>query len=601
MKKEWRLPEQVEIDKKLLDELNFDPVLLSILIRRGYSTRSALESFFNFKLENGNLLEISDKNDNLFYDPFIFRDMEKVVSLIIEHIKARHRIVVYGDYDADGVTSTAVLMEALQIMHAEVEAYLPDRVGEGYGLNKSAIAKIAKSDVKLIITVDTGVRNKEEVAFAKSKGLDVIVTDHHVLPETEAELPDCLLINPADTRNNYPCPFLAGVGVAFKLVSALLIRSKLDKSQKKLIADKALDLVAVGTIADMVSLLDENRLLVKKGLEVINKNQRLGLKKLFIQAGIRENQEIEAWNIGWQIGPRLNAASRLSHANTAFALLSANNEEEAEELAAELDERNNRRQQITSEIMSQVDDQIDKDNLPEMIIGVAKEDQVWNEGVIGLVAGKIAEKYYRPSLVITRLVEEQEFDEKTKKMIVKKVSFKGSGRSIPELNLISLVEECSGDLAKYGGHPMACGFSIDNPDKLDSFKQKILTLSHEKLKGLNLVKKINIDTVVEAGQMTLDLAKGIQGLAPFGQNNQEPLLATFSLRISDIMFMGKDSQHVKIKVAALWALCFNGTKKYGHLKVGDVIDLIYYLQVNKFNGREEAQLKIIDLKISENK
>lgn len=595
--KEWSILPKTSLEPE--DKyLNTSRIFLQLLFNRGLKEETAIKEFLSGDLKSQDTANL-DLNQE-FYDPFIFRDMAAAVDLIISHIKKGNGIVVYGDYDADGVTSSVALLETLKILHAKTEVYLPDRVSEGYGLNKMAINQILDSGFKLIVTVDNGVRNREEVAYAKSKGLDIIITDHHVLPE-EKDLPDCLLINPADKRNAYPCPFLAGVGVAFKLISALLIKSNLSDSQKKLISDKVLDLVAVGTIADMVALLSENRLLVKKGLEILNQNKRLGLNALVKSAKINSGKKLEAWNVGWQIGPRLNAASRLSHANTAFALLTCEDAVEADSLAEELNQRNLSRQQITKEISLQVEKQIDANNIPDIIIGIAGEDEIWNEGVIGLVAGRIAEKYYRPTLIITRLVEEAEFDVKTKKLVPKKVSFKGSGRSIPELNLIQAIETCSQELDKYGGHPMACGFSITEENKLKAFKEKLSAKVTAELAGKTLIPKLEIEAVLEVSDINLALADEISKLEPFGQGNQQPRLASYNLLIEDISLMGFDNQHIKLRLSGIWALAFGGAEQYRDFKIGDRVDIAYYLEVNEFNGRREAQLKIIDLRLSEQK
>ena len=596
--KEWRLLPKSSLDFTSI-YVGASPVFQQLLFNRGLKTKEAIDSFLKGELNRELARPLFARADYLFYDPFLFKDMHRAVDLIIDHLKKKNPIVVYGDYDADGVTSSVILLETLKLLHGKVEVYLPDRVSEGYGLNKMAINQIYQAGFKLIITVDNGIRNKEEVAYAKSKGIDVIITDHHVLPEDLKDLPDCPIINPSDKRNNYPCPFLAGVGVSFKLISALLLKSNLTDEQKQAIAEKSLDLVAVGTIADLVSLLSENRLLVKKGLEVLNKGKRLGLQELIKISNLNSDKKLEAWNIGWQIAPRLNAASRLSHANTAFALLTSNNLDEVKELAEELNGRNASRQQITKEITEQVEKQIDANNLPEIIIGVAGEEEIWNEGVIGLVAGRIAEKYYRPTLIITRLVESAEFNANSKKLIPKKVSFKGSGRSIVELNLINAIEQCANLLDKYGGHPMACGFSIESEDKLKIFQEKLITIVKKELKGKNLMPKLEIEAEIKSAEINLALADEISLLAPFGQNNQQPKLVSFKVKVEDIMLMGFENQHIKIRLSGLWALAFGSAEKYKHIKIGDVIDIVYYLEVNEFNGRREAQLKIIDLRLSE--
>ncbi len=583
-----------------------NPVLLQLLFNRGLKNKIDIKAFLDSELAPDKVLVIGESAEHAFYDPFLFKNMTAAVDLIISHIKKSSPIVVYGDYDADGVTSSVILLETLKILHATVEVYLPDRVSEGYGLNKAAINQIIEQGFKLLITVDNGIRNHAEIAYAKSKGLEIIITDHHVLPEDPKETPDCLYIDPADKNENYPWPYLAGVGVAFKLISALLFKANLPNKQKQLILEKSLDLVAVGTVADMVSLLGENRLLVKSGLKILNTSKRLGLNELIKVSKINSGRELEAWNIGWQIGPRLNAASRLSHANSAFALLTTTDQSEAQELATELNQRNILRQQITEEIISQVEAQIDKDNLPNLIVGLAGEDQIWNEGVIGLVAGKIAEKYYRPTLIITRLIEEAEFDPVAKKLVPKKVAFKGSGRSVEEFNLIEAIEVASKNLDKYGGHPMACGFSIKSETSLHKFIVDIQKLAEEGIEKSALIPKLKIEAELDFSVVTLNLADTINSLAPYGQNNSQPRFVSYDLRIDDIVTMGFDNQHIKIRFSqfnsgaknaqSFWALAFGGANNYKEYKIGDRIDLVYYLEVNNFNGRREAQLKIIDIK-----
>ena len=600
MHKQWQISPEPPLDFRSVVE-KIHPVLAGILWNRGLRSAEAVKAFLEDFIDPQQSLDLAGDGSLLFYDPFLFRDMRPAVDLIVKHIKAGNKIVVYGDYDADGVTASAVLAEALHIFNAQVEVYLPDRVSEGYGLNNQALQQIKEQGASLIITVDNGIRNKAEVEYALSLGLEVIITDHHVLPENRADLPRCPVIDPADASDTYPWPFLAGVGVSFKLVCALLSQSKLGAEQKKIIAERSLDLVAVGTIADMVSLLGENRWLVKRGLKVLNQKRRLGLNALFKTAKLTLDRPLEAWNVGWQLGPRLNAASRIGHANSAFALISAKSEEEAQVLAQELNQRNLNRQQITEEIIKQVEAQIDKNNLPPLIVGVADKDQLWNEGVVGLVSGKICEKYHRPTLVIARLAEDEG------KLSATGDSFKGSGRSIEGFNLIAAIEECSEFLDKYGGHPMACGFSIDNQEKLNLFREKLLALAVERLTPEVLAPKLKLEAALALSEINLDLVEAINGLAPFGQNNPQPRFVSFGLRLEDIALMGSERQHIKLRVAgtgqnisfSLWAISFGNAASFQELKPGQIIDLAYYLDINEFNGRREVQLKIIDWRLSE--
>ena len=603
MHKNWKVSEAPPVEfKQSLPEI--EGLLLDILWNRGLHSAEAVRAFLSDSIDPNLSLDISGNSSLVFYNPFLFRDMQAAVNLVIKHIKEGNKIIVYGDYDADGVTSSAVLSEALKTLHAKTEVYLPDRVSEGYGLNNKALTQLHSNGAKLIITVDNGIRNKEEVEFAQKLGLDVIITDHHVLPESREDLPKCPIIDPADTSDTYPWPFLAGVGVAFKLVSAILQQSKLETEQKRLIAERSLDLVAVGTIADMVSLLGENRWLVKKGLEILNQNRRLGLREIFKTAKIAIDKPLESWNVGWQLGPRLNAASRLGHANSAFSLIVADKEDEAKELAFELNSRNQERQQITKNIIADVEKQIDAKNLPKIIIGLAQEDQFWNEGVIGLVAGRICEKYHRPTLIITRIVEEAEMDQENEQIKATKLSFKSSGRSIEGFNLIAAVEECSQHLDKYGGHPMACGFSVASEEKLKNFREAISKVAEAKLTPEMLVPQLQLDAELDFSALNLDLVSAINTLAPFGQHNLQPRFVSKNLVINDIVLMGSEKQHIKLRLssvdnpalASFWAIAFGSSAEYKELKIGDKIDLAYYLDINEFNGRREVQLKIIDWK-----
>ena len=593
--KQWQLY-PVAPDEFLSSRPDLSPLVLQLLYNRGLQEVSALETFLHDILPIDKTLDIASVSDLRFYDPFLFRDMAAAVDLIISHIKKGNKIVVYGDYDADGVTSSVILFETLKILQANVEVYLPDRVTEGYGLNRIAIDQIVEQGFSLAITVDNGIRNKDEVVYAKSKGLEVIVTDHHVLPENAEDLPPCLCIDPADKSDSYPWPYLAGVGVSFKLVSALVHKSNLPLNQKRLILEKSLDLVAVGTIADMVSLLGENRLLVKRGLQTLNQGKRQGLNELVKISKGNNTKKLEAWNVGWQIGPRLNAASRLGHANNAFALLTAETEIVAAELATELNQRNIDRQKITEEMTAQVELQIDSKNVPPIIIGLAQEEQAWNEGVIGLVAGRICEKYYRPTLIISRIIEDN------------KTTFKASGRSIEDLNLIASISEASEFLDKFGGHPMACGFSVESEEKLEKFKKKIQEIAAEKLAGKELSPRLRIEAELPIETINLDLAEDISTLAPFGQNNQQPKFVSYNLRVDEIVTLGFDSQHIKFRLSSsekafakgIWAISFGSAQEYKAVRVGDLVDAVYYLDINDFNGRREAQLRIVDLRPGEN-
>lgn len=566
-----------KITKDLIKKFpGYSQVVLQLLFNRGLTEKEKIEKFLNPDYENDT------------HDPFLFNDMAKAVDLIIRHIKEQNKIVIYGDYDADGVTGSALLYEVLDTLKAKVDIYIPDRVKYGYGLNKECLEEILKNDISLIITVDCGTRNHEEIAFIKSKNIDLIITDHHT--GNLDGLEDVLFINPINKNEKYPYKFLAGAGVSFKLAKALIGKSKLSAEIKLKLEEKILDLVAIGIVADCVSLLGENRILVKKGLGILNKTKRVGLQELMRVAQIgpsaARNQQVGAWNIGFQIAPRLNAAGRLAHANTAFELLVTNDKKEAAALAQRLNDKNLERQKITEEMVEEIEMQIKQarqEAKQKSIIAVSPEGKKWNEGVIGLVAGKICEKYYKPTLVITRAGD----------------IYKGSARSIDEFDIIETIESCQEFLTKFGGHPKAAGFSLGEKN-LEKFIDKFRGLADKKLKDVKLQPTLKIECEVGLDQVDEDLIKELEKLEPFGQNNFRPNFVSRNVLIKDIMTMGADGQHIKFRINGLWAVAFGRAGEWQNLKIGDMIDAVYYLEMNEFNGRSEAQLKVIDIKKSTN-
>lgn len=574
MKKKWDVLPLIK--KKRGDgKSSLNSLVQQLLYNRGLTKRSEIDDFF------------SDDYDKLDIDPFLFKDMKEATRIIIGHIKKKHKIVVYGDYDADGVTSSVLLYEVLSILNAKVGAYIPDRISEGYGLNRSALEKIADSGVKLVITVDGGIRSKEEVIFARSLGLDVIITDHHVPPPGDKDLPDAPIINPALKNEIYPFKFLAGVGVAYKLAKALISKAKIDSALKVKIEERIVDLVGIGTIADMVSLLGENRNLVKQGLRAINRTKRVGLKELIKITGINKYGRLKAWNVGFQIAPRINAAGRMKHANIAFDFLTAKDEKQARALAVSLNNNNIERQRETEKMIEEAREMIGENPKDHILVMVdeRKPADSWNEGLIGLVAGRINDFYYRPALVITR----------TEK------GYKGSGRSIPDFNLIKNLEACSDLLDKYGGHPLACGFSVKK-ENFELFIKCIKSKARAKLKDLDLRPHIKIDKELKASEINIEMVNELAGFEPFGQHNQCPKFVTYGLEVVDILIMGKESQHIKFRLQGdnarpIGAVAFNQAEKLSEIKLEEKIDLVYYLELDTFNGGRDPLMKVVDLKV----
>ncbi len=572
MQNKWQLKPIVSTDF-VKNNPEYNKIILQLLFNRGLIQKDDIELFFDPAK-----IDLSD--------PFLFKNMATAVDLAIKYIKEHSLIVVYGDYDADGVTATAVLMEILNIFKAKTTIYIPARTSEGYGLNKKAINELAKNGAKLIITVDNGIRNKAEVAYAKSKGLDIIITDHHEPPADKNDWPDCLIINPKAEAGADKS--LAGVGVAFKFAQALISRAKLDKPMKAQLENKILDLVAIGTVADMVSLLGENRTLVSRGLKVINEQRRIGLAELIKSAQINGNlyKKINALNIGWQISPRLNSAGRLEHANTAYELLITKDLEEASRIAKKLNDKNSQRQKITEAITDScrkfIEEKI-KDHKILIVGSPAIEDDSepsWPEGVVGLVAGRLCEAYGRPVLALTRVGDE----------------IRGSGRSIDEFNIMQAIEQAKEYLEKFGGHASACGFTLKNKADLNKFKEKMKQLADIALAGVELAPKILVEAEINLSDLNDELVEALEKFEPFGEDNERPKFLTRGIKIMDKINMGTSGQHLKFRFGSIWAIAFSQAENFKDLKIGDKVDAVYYLEFNEFNGRRSVQLKIVDIR-----
>lgn len=571
-KKEWQIKDRMPADAR--ERLaGFSDFQAQLLYNRGISTAENAEKF----------LHASYAEDK--HDPYLLDGLDEAVKLIIDTIKAGEKIVIYGDYDADGVTASAVLFETLKLLKAKAEVYIPDRVTQGYGLNRDALTEIKEAGAHLVITVDNGIRSAKEVEYAKSLGLKVIITDHHIPADDKAEWPQTIIVNPWISTETYPFSALAGVGVAAKVAIAIIYQTKLDDDLKLKLEERILDLVALGTIGDCVPLNGENRLLVKKGLEVINKRKRLGLNELIEVSKLDKTRIIDSWNIGFQLAPRLNAAGRINHANDAFELLTVNDDKRAKVLASELNQSNMTRQQITDEVVKSIIAEYEAGPSKNIIVAVCPDNESWNEGVIGLAAGRVVERYYRPALVITG----------------ENGHYKGSGRSIKEFNLIQALTEAGEFLVKFGGHKAACGFSVNGEENLKKFTDKISEIADAKLKDLVLKPSLDADCLLPLIQANEESIAEAEALAPFGEANPKPVFVSTGVKIADLQKMGTEGQHLKLRLqqnesALRTAIGFSVCADWQGLKIGDIIDIAYYLEINEFNGRREPQLKIIDLK-----
>lgn len=564
MQKRWQLAKPAP--KDFIEKFpEYSPLVLQLLYNRGLTTQTQIDEFFNPDYE-GDL-----------HDPFLYSDMEKAVKRILKAAKNKEKVAVYGDYDADGVTSTVLLVELLQKIGISGQVYIPDRRKEGYGLKEKAIEWLASKGVSLIVTCDCGVSNYEEVKFAKKKGIEMIITDHHHIAH---KLPKAYAVVCAKKEEDkYPFEELTGVGVAFKLAQA--IQSRMGTDLESGFEKWFLDLVAIGTVADCAPLLGENRTLVKYGLSILEKTNRLGLQALMKTAGVN-SEKLDSHTIGFLIGPRLNAASRMNHANNAYKLIMAKTKDEAEGYTRQLDQANRERQKIQEKIFDEVKDKVGEIAKEKMIVFEA--DPSWPAGVVGIVASKVVEEYSKPALLMEKDREESE----------------GSARSVPGFDIIEAITQCSDLLLEYGGHSMAAGFTLENKN-LEEFERRLENLAKEKLKDEDLIPCVKIDTEITPKEINWELYGQIEKFAPFGGGNEKPVFTLKEMKIVDLLGVGLKQKHLKLKLAdaenKVWeAIGFNFGEWKNKLEIGNLIDIAFELEEHKWNGKRELQMKLVDLK-----
>jgi len=520
---------------------------------------------------------------NLF-DPFLMMDMSRATRRIKQAIDNKEKITIFGDYDVDGVTATALLVELFDFLEYPVDVHIPDRYEEGYGLKLSSLREIREGGTDLVITVDCGIRDEKVIDKMQAEGLDIIVTDHHNLGD---KLPDCqAVLNPKRPQCEYPEKNLAGVGVAYVLARGLLAELGGDEKKIEWWLKWNLDLVAVGTIADMVPLTGENRTLVKYGLIVVNRRSRIGIRKLLSVAG-KERGEITARDVAYVIAPRLNAAGRLNHAMNAFNLLLEKGELEAEFLAKNLDSNNTRRQELTSEILLQVYTMINQNDLPPAVV---LADKKWPCGVVGLVSSRIVEKYHRPAFIAG----------------IEGDMVRGSVRSVPGLNIVQILGMARDELQNYGGHDMAAGYSVPL-SAWDRFQKKIRKCVAEKMKQIDPRKKISIDIQVEAAVINMKLWQSINFLAPFGVDNQEPVMLLAAAKLRDKKVIGRDMNHLKLNFIkatsgrAMEGLWWSNASFNDRFQLEKEYDILFRLEMNEYRGNQNVYLNIIDVRESKTK
>ena len=557
MNKKWQISEvnQEEIDR-VSTKFNLNNLLASILVNR--------------RITDDEIDVYLKPTRNNFHNPFLMPDMEIAVERIIRAIDSNEKIIIFGDYDVDGITSITVLKSFLEERGISVGQYIPNRLEEGYGLNKPAIDQIVKDNYDLMITVDCGISGIEEIDYANSLGLETIVTDHH---EVGDSLPKALAVVDAKRKDNqYPCRDLAGVGVVFKLIQALGIKLGLDEKEYL----KFLDIVCVGTISDIVPLVDENRVIAKLGLMLVEQTRNMGLKSLLISSGYKN---IDSNTISFGVAPRINACGRMGHADEALKLFLSKAIYEVNELTKRLNDYNKLRQDKEKAIYNDALKQIEEKKLEEknaIIVG----GENWHHGVIGIVSSKITELYFKPSIL---LCYEDDLA-------------KGSGRSIPGFDLHEALMKCQDTIDRFGGHAMAIGITIKR-DMFDKFSEKFEKIAKE-AKTEEIIPVINIDAKINLNEISKETVRDLRQLEPFGEGNKTPIFVFKNLKIDSIRSLS-EGKHIKMTLkdgnVIVNAIGFN----LGHLadeyKIGDKLDVAGTLEINTFNGVENLQINIKDV------
>jgi single-stranded-DNA-specific exonuclease len=575
LQKRWRVAPALS-PEHLSHYAGLSSILAQVLANRGFQDpETALRFLRADDLSAGAFLQIRGRN----------RPIDRAVSRIQQAIRSGEKIVVYGDFDADGVTSTVLLVQVLRALGAAVNPYIPNRVDEGYGLNSEALLRLARAGVKLVVTVDCGIRSGAEVEDGKAYGLDIIVTDHH---SVGPELPRAhAVINPKDTSWPYSESMLAGVGVAYRLAEALLTvaQNGSRRGSVPLEKEELLDLVAIGTVADLAPMdRIENRAFVREGLKRINEARRPGVRALLEVAGLKPGA-VTAMSIGFALGPRINAAGRLDSAMIAYELLSAEDDPVALRLAQQLQDLNTERQDLTRAAQELIRTRIEAEyehDIPLIFAG----DRGFKPGIVGLVAGRLTEEYFRPAVVMELGDDES----------------RASCRSIPEFDITHALDQCADLLVRHGGHAQAAGFTVKNQN-IPALRSRLTELAFDRLSGQELRPTLEIDAEADIHQLSESLVNELALLEPTGYKNPAPVLMSRNLRVLEARTVGKDHQHLRLKLARagqppLDAIGF-GLGGWCDRIVNHRLDAAYMLEINEWNGYRSLQLNLQDIRLSE--
>jgi len=546
---------------RLMKAISISPIIAQLLVNRNIKIVKDAEFFLNPSLLN-------------LHDPFLMKSMAQAVARIKRAISGKEKILIYGDYDVDGISATALLSTVLKRLKADVDTFIPSRLEDGYGLSAQNISSIHKRGIELIITVDCGITAIVEVDILNSLGIDIIITDHHTpgdkLPDTD------IILNPLQEGCSYPDKNLAGVGVAFKLASGLL-----GKDDNWLY--EQLDLVSLGTVADVVPLIGENRILVKNGLSELTHTKKEGLRAL-IEESYLKGKEIASYHVGYILAPRINAAGRLGKPEVSLELLLTDNPKQASELAKMLTKENRSRQKmedvVLRQAMARIETEVDFARQRVIVL----EGENWHKGIIGIVASRIVDRFYRPTVMISMDGDEG----------------RGSCRSIRNFNLVNALSECSDFLKRYGGHKNAAGLTIDKMS-LNGFKEKINLIANERISDENLIPSIKIDTEIPISSLSKDLLEDLDSLGPFGFGNPRPVFSSQNLSIRNV------PQVLRRSTLKMWvtdgnitaeAIGFNMADSLPSDPLKQRIDLAYSCDLNTYKGITSIKLQIKDMRVN---
>ncbi len=562
MTTKWIVSDVPSVEKidEITNGLGTSRIVSAILAVRGFDEKSA-KSYVKKEL-------------SAMYDPYLIKDMDKAVKRIRQAISNNEKITVFGDYDADGVTSCALLVLCLKELGCQADYYIPDRETEGYGVSKSSVDLIKARKTDLILTVDCGITAVEECEYAKSLGIEMIITDHH---ECSGEIPDAVAV--IDSKQNecgYPFKYLAGVGVALKLAQALLE----EKYSCEQTAEMYSELAMIGSVADIVPLVDENRIICDTGLKKIKTTKNHGIKALLDVSGI-EPDSISASKIGFIFAPKINAVGRLENASRAIELFLSQSYEEAYEIANEMNEYNIKRQKIEADILEEAEQMLLKRGNNDKVIVLC--DKNWHHGVVGIVSSRLAKKYMKPCILIS---------------VGTDGLYKGSGRSVNGFSIYDALDYSKDELVSFGGHELAVGLTLEY-EKIDSFREKINEYAEKNLTEEMSVSTIVADCEMRGRHMNMSVAEELQLMQPYGTGNLQPVFYIKNLTVQKVLPIGNEKQHLKLQLlkdgVSVGAVAF-GFGKNNKIAFNDVISVMACLDVNEFRGVRSVQLRIIDIK-----